>query len=83
MVCFWRAGSEGLWMKKVSQKERLLVTTCSEPHIRTSGHVESVKTCRLKKIYGTNTKGGFKTAIVSIISETEQNLENHWVKKSC
>jgi hypothetical protein len=26
VVCFWRAGSEGLWMKKVSQKERLLVT---------------------------------------------------------
>ena len=26
VVCFWRAGSEGLWMKKDSQKERLLVT---------------------------------------------------------
>jgi hypothetical protein len=56
VVCFWRAGSEGLWMKKVSQKERLLVTICSEPHNRTSGHVESEITCRLKKIYGTNTK---------------------------
>jgi hypothetical protein len=31
------------------------------------GHGESETTCRLKKIYGTNTKGGFTSAMVSWI----------------
>ena len=62
--------------------QKVVRRTGSEPQIRTSGHGESEKTYRLKKIYGTNTKEGFTTAIVSCKSETQQNLENHWVIKS-